>query len=52
MTQSERLGRIVIVGASIGGLATALALGQAGFTDVAVYERDPDPDDDDPRSSG
>ena len=39
---SERIGRVVIVGASIAGLATALALGQAGFSDVVVYERDPD----------
>lgn len=31
--------RIAIVGAGIGGLATALSLESAGFRDVAVYER-------------
>lgn len=30
---------IVIVGAGIGGLTTALSLHQAGFRDIAVYER-------------
>ena len=31
--------RIAIVGAGIGGLATALSLEAAGFRDIAVYER-------------
>lgn len=31
--------KIVIAGAGIGGLATALSLHRAGFTDVVVYER-------------
>lgn len=31
--------KIVIVGAGIGGLATALSLGRAGFDDVTVVER-------------
>lgn len=31
--------RIAIVGAGIGGLATALSLESAGFRDIAVYER-------------
>ena len=31
--------RIVIIGAGIGGLATALSLHAAGFRDVTVYER-------------
>jgi len=33
--------RIAIAGAGIGGLATALSLHAAGFTDLAVYERAP-----------
>lgn len=34
--------RIAIVGAGIGGLATALSLEAAGFRDVTVYERVPE----------
>lgn len=33
--------KIVIVGAGIGGLATALSLKRAGFEDISVYERAP-----------
>lgn len=31
--------KIVIIGAGIGGLATALSLEAAGFTDIEIYER-------------
>lgn len=31
--------RIIIIGAGIGGLATALSLHAAGFRDIAIYER-------------
>lgn len=34
--------KIVIVGAGIGGLATALSLKQAGFEEITVYERAPE----------
>lgn len=34
--------RIVIVGAGIGGLATALSLEAAGFGDIRIYERVPE----------
>ena len=34
--------RIVIVGAGIGGLATALSLEAAGFRDIRIFERAPD----------
>lgn len=34
--------RIAIVGAGIGGLATALSLEAAGFRDITVYERAPE----------
>ncbi|MET0296935.1 MAG: flavin-dependent oxidoreductase [Microbacterium sp.] len=33
--------RIIIVGAGIGGLATALSLEAAGFRDIEIYERAP-----------
>jgi len=36
--------KIVIIGAGIGGLSTALSLQRAGFTNVHVYERQSNPD--------
>ena len=40
------MGRAIVIGGSVGGLMTALALSQAGW-DVDVLERDPLPDVDD-----
>ncbi|MGC5021018.1 FAD-dependent oxidoreductase [Micromonospora sp. DT47] len=36
--------RVLVIGGGIGGLCLAQGLRQAGFTDVAVYERDSSPD--------
>lgn len=40
------MGRAIVIGGSVGGLMTALALSRAGW-DVDVLERDPLPDVDD-----
>ena len=39
-TRLDKNARIAIIGSGLGGLGAALSLEQAGFTNVAVYERD------------